>query len=100
MSKNTITDGGQRGEDLPHVDRLKVSPSSVVSTLQRTNTKNSKQILPEEELRGHSPNFPLHVSVSDLFIPTIDLPILLQEIYGPILEYKNRSQTHECGNWD
>jgi hypothetical protein len=25
------------------------------------------------------------VSVSDLYIPTIDLPILLQEICGPVL---------------
>jgi hypothetical protein len=41
------------------------------------------------------------VSVSDLNIPTIDLHILLQEIYGTISwEYINRSQTHECGNWD
>jgi hypothetical protein len=30
------------------------------------------------------PNFHIHVSVSDLYIPTIDLPILLQEICGPI----------------
>jgi hypothetical protein len=56
-------------------------------TLQRTNTKNSKQILPAKELRGHSPNFHKHVSVSDLYIPSIDLPILLQDILvcGPIL---------------
>jgi hypothetical protein len=33
---------------------------------------------------GHSPNFQIHVSVSDLYIPAIDLPILLQEICGPI----------------
>jgi hypothetical protein len=39
----------------------------------------------EKKLRGHSPNFQIHVSVSDLYIPTIDLPILLQEICGPIL---------------
>jgi hypothetical protein len=51
-------------------------------TLQRTNTKNSKQEFPEKELRGHSPNFHIHVSVSDLCIPTIDLSILLQEIQG------------------
>jgi hypothetical protein len=57
------------------------------TALQRTNTKNSKQIFPEKELLGHSPNFHLHVSVSDIYIciPTIDLPILLQEICGPIL---------------
>jgi hypothetical protein len=46
--------------------------------LQRHNRQNSKQIFPEKELRGLSPNFHIHVSVSDLFIPTIGLPILLQ----------------------
>jgi hypothetical protein len=54
-------------------------------SLQRTNTENSKQIFPEKELWGHSPNFYIHVSVSDLYISTIDLPILLQEICGLIL---------------
>jgi hypothetical protein len=67
--------------------------------LQRTNIENSKQIFPEKELRGQSPNFHIHVSVRD--IPTIDLLILLQELCGPILGiYINRSQTRECGNWD
>ncbi len=47
--------------------------------LQRTNTENWKQIFPKKELRGHSPNFHIFVSVSDLYFPTIDLPILLQE---------------------
>ncbi len=51
-------------------------------TLQRT--ENSKQIFPEKEFCGHSPNFHIYVSVSDLYIPTIDLPVLLQEICGPI----------------
>jgi hypothetical protein len=45
--------------------------------LQRRNTENSKQMFPEKELSGLSPNFHIHVSVSDLYIPTIDLPILL-----------------------
>jgi hypothetical protein len=53
-------------------------------TLQRTNTENSKQIFPEKELRGHFPNFHINVSVSDLCISSIDQPILLQEICGPI----------------
>jgi hypothetical protein len=37
-----------------------------------------------------------------MYIPAIDLhlPILLQEIRRPILGEYNRSQTHECGNWD
>jgi hypothetical protein len=34
-------------------------------TMQRTNTENSKHIFPEMELRGLSPNFHVHVSVSD-----------------------------------
>ncbi len=51
----------------------------IICTLQRTNAENSKQIFPEKELRGHSPNFHIHVSVSDFYNPTMDLPILLQE---------------------
>ncbi len=47
--------------------------------LQRHNTENSKQIFPEKELRGLRPNIDIHVSASDLYIPTIGLPILLQE---------------------
>jgi hypothetical protein len=49
--------------------------------LQRHSTENSKQIeiFLEMELRGLSPNFHIHVSVSDLYIPTIGLPILLPE---------------------
>ncbi len=49
------------------------------SALQRTNAENSKQIFPEKELREHCTNFHIHVSLSDLYIPTIGLPILLQE---------------------
>jgi hypothetical protein len=47
--------------------------------LQRHNTENLKQIFPEKELRGLSPNFHIRVYVRDLYIPTIGLPILLQE---------------------
>jgi hypothetical protein len=62
--------------------------------LLRNSTENSYQILPQKELRCHSPNFHIHVSVSDLYIPTIDLPVLLQEICGPILEiYKSLTDT-------
>ncbi len=43
----------------------------ITTALQRTNTENSNQIFPEEELRSHSRNFHIHVSVSDLYIPTI-----------------------------
>jgi hypothetical protein len=41
----------------------------------------SKEILKvlQKELRGLSPNFHIHVSVSDLVIPTIGPPIFLQQ---------------------
>jgi hypothetical protein len=48
-----------------------------------------KQIYPEKEYRGLSPNFHIHVSVSEIYIPTMGLPFLLEEICGPILgKYK------------
>jgi hypothetical protein len=52
----------------------------ILYTLQRQNTEISKQIFPEKEYRGLSPNFHIHASVSDLYITTIGLPILLEEI--------------------
>jgi hypothetical protein len=48
-------------------------------TLQTQNKKNSKHIFPEKELSCFSSISHIHVSVSDLYIPTIILPILLQE---------------------
>jgi hypothetical protein len=41
---------------------------------------NFEIIFPEKEYRGLSPNFDIHGYVSDLYIPTIGLPILLEEI--------------------
>ncbi len=64
----------------PTVSELLKTPK-----MQRNDTKNLKQIFPEKELCDHSPKSHIHVSVTDLNIPTIDLPILLQEICGPTL---------------
>jgi hypothetical protein len=47
--------------------------------LQRQYTESSKQIFPEMKLRGLVPNSYINVLVSDLCIPKIGLPILLQE---------------------
>ncbi len=64
------------------------------SALQRQNTEISKLIFPGKEYRGLSPNFHIHASVSDLYIPTIGLPIQLYEICRPILElYKSLTDT-------
>ncbi len=35
-------------------------------------------VFPENKLRGLSPNFYIHISVRDLYVPTIGTPILLQ----------------------
>ncbi len=40
---------------------------------------SSGSSFPEKEFRGLTANFHTHVSVSDLWIPTIGLPILIQE---------------------
>jgi hypothetical protein len=36
-------------------------------------------VFPEMKLRGFVPNFHIHVSVSDLYIPTIGPSILMQQ---------------------
>ncbi len=41
--------------------------------------KNPIYVFPEKELHGLSPNFHIHVSVSDLYIPTIGPHIFLQQ---------------------
>ncbi len=54
------------------------------------------------ELCGLSPNFHIHVSVSELYIPRIGPHISCSRI-GTVdrsWECINRSQTHECRNWD
>jgi hypothetical protein len=65
-----------------------------IITRQRQNIEISKQIFPEKEYRGIGPNFHIHASVRDLYIPTIGLPILLEEICRLILGlYKSHTDT-------
>ncbi len=46
------------------------------------------------KLRGLVPNFHIHVSMSDLYIPPIGPPILMQKIGGPIVRiYKSLRDT-------
>ncbi len=58
-------------------------------------TENSKHIFPEMKQRSLAPNYYIRITVSDLNIPTIGLPILLPEILGgPIVEiYKSSTDT-------
>jgi len=70
--------------------------------MQRTNAENSKQIFPEKELRAHSPNFHIHMSVwaiyEYIFPPSI-CQFCCRKYVGRSCENINRSQ-HERGNWD
>ncbi len=62
--------------------------------LQRKNAENLKQIFPEKEYWGLTPNFHIHVSVSELYIPTMGLPVLLEVTCRLILGiYKSLKDT-------
>ncbi len=76
-------------------------PLLSVYTLQKHNTENSKQIFPEKELRGLSPKFP-HSCFYERFVNFQDRSAysVAGKYVDRFREYINRSQTHECGNWD
>jgi len=64
------------------------------NSLQRQNAENLKQIFLEKEYRCLSPNFHIHMSVSELYIPTMGLPVLLEEIVKLVLGiYKSLKDT-------
>jgi hypothetical protein len=68
--------------------------AEIIHTLHRQNTKILKQIFPEKEYRGLIPISTFMRAVSALYIPTIALPILLEEICRPILGlYKSLTDT-------
>ncbi len=79
MAKLSIYDFGLKG--LYCIDFLK--ENSLEKAMRLCTAKNLyrkfETNIPRRDLRGHKPNFHIHVSVSDLYIPTIDLPNLLQE---------------------
>ncbi len=58
--------------------------------------ENPIYVLPEQKLHGLSPNFNIHVSVSDLYIPRIGPPIFLQQnrqTYRGNTVYKTLTET-------
>ncbi len=59
-----------------------------------------KLLFPKQNCNVLSPSFYTDKSVRDLYISRIRLPILLQENMWTDPGNINRSQTHECGNWE
>ncbi len=81
------------------LNKIYISNHRTRSSLQRQNTEISKQIFPEKEYRGLSPNFLINASVSDLYIPTIDSLFCWRKYVDRSWDYINRSLPHECWNW-
>jgi hypothetical protein len=50
-----------------------------MAIVQHALQRKSIFVFPEKELRGLSPNFHIHVSVSDLYIPRIGPHIFLRQ---------------------
>jgi hypothetical protein len=60
----------------------------------KTKCRKFKTNIPRKGISGLSPNFHIHVSVSELYIPAMGLPFLLEEKFGPILGiYKSLTDT-------
>jgi len=53
-----------------------------------------KLLFPKQYYNVLSPNSYTHISMRDIYISRVGLPILLQEICGPILEYIKIAHRH------
>ncbi len=98
LKTGKTTDPGAKAFPVVIITGLRMAVETLdfplVCTLQRQNVENVKQIFPEKEYPGLSPNFHSHVSVSELYIPTMGLPVLLEEICRLILGiYKSLTDT-------
>ncbi len=60
-------------------DYVKILGNASLYVLMLHCKENSINVLPEKKLRGLSPNFHIHVSVSDLYIPAIGPPFFFQQ---------------------
>jgi hypothetical protein len=69
-------------------------------TLQRTNTENSKQIFPENQLHSHSPISTFMCLWAIYIFPRSICLFCCRKYVDRSWEYLNRSQTRECGNCD
>ncbi len=74
--------------------------STSSSTFSCSLQRNFDLCIPRKGNVCLSPNFHIHVSVSDLYIPSIGHLFPAAEWADRSWEYMNRTQKHECRNWD
>jgi hypothetical protein len=72
----------------------------VLLLLQTHGNESPIYVFPEKELRGLSSNFHIYVPVTDLYFQDRSKYFPATGQADRSWEYVNRSQTHECGNWD
>ncbi len=80
---------------------LKAEKEGLLAALKRTNTENSKQIFPKKELRGHAVPISTFMCRWAIYLFPQSICLFCYRKYVDwSWEYRNCSQTHECGNWD
>jgi hypothetical protein len=80
---------------------VRIQYKFLVKILVFLEMKLQGSLFPNRNYNFLFPNFHIHVSVSDLYIPRIGQPILLQPNKADrSWEYINRSRIHECRNWE
>ncbi len=72
----------------------------LINTFAHTAPKMWNKYSQKWNCRASFPISKIYVSVSYLYVPTIRPHILLYCVRGRSWEYLNRSQIHECRNWN
>ncbi len=73
---------------------ISFSLNSFLTYTAKTKCLKFETNIPRKGISGPQPQFHIHVSVNELYIPTMGLPYLLEEICGPILGiYKSLTDT-------
>jgi hypothetical protein len=80
MNARNSYEASSSGDTIDRRNALAIRIKDVKRSLQRTYTEIRKKYSHKRKFPGNGPNFMhIRVSVSDLYIHTISLPILLQE---------------------
>ncbi len=93
--------GGIFGSALQMKGRLRIQYKYLVPIYVSPEMNCAASLFPKQNYNVLSPNFHIHVSVSDLYIPRIGLPILLQpkrQTDSGNIYCKSLADIHACRN--